>query len=56
MQKAIEINPQNALAYYQLGSLYAVQGETENAIANIKNALKIDPNLKEAQSALLSLQ
>lgn len=43
---ATRIKPKIAPAWYNLASLYSIEGEKKEALANLKKAIKIDPNFK----------
>jgi tetratricopeptide (TPR) repeat protein len=45
--KAAEIKPEFAAAWYNLARTNCAKGEKEQAIANLKTALKLDPGIKE---------
>lgn len=45
---ALALNPQNADIYYNLGSLYQLQGKLAQAVENFEKALFYNKNLKEA--------
>lgn len=44
---ATRIKPKIAPAWYNLASLYSIEGEKKEALANLKKAIKIDPNFKK---------
>ena len=46
--KAIEINPKDALAYYNRGAAYAKQGNLLQAISDYNKAVEINPNFANA--------
>jgi tetratricopeptide (TPR) repeat protein len=46
--RAIEADPQDALARYHRGVAYAKQGDFEKAAVDLEEALKLRPNLDEA--------
>ena len=52
LEKALELDPDFALAHYNLGFVEAVSSGCEEAIPAFQMALRLDPNLKEAQEAL----
>jgi len=54
--ETIETNPQNQWAFYYRGLAYKELGEDDRAVADLEKALSIDPNLKEAASALVKLR
>ena len=45
--KAAEIKPEFAAAWYNLARVHCVTGEKEEAIANLKTAIKLEPGIKE---------
>jgi tetratricopeptide (TPR) repeat protein len=45
--KAAEIKPEFAVAWYNLARANCARGEKEEAIANLKTAIKLDPGIKE---------
>ena len=45
--KAAEISPEFAVAWYNLARANCVQGEKEEAIVNLKTAIKLEPGIKE---------
>jgi tetratricopeptide (TPR) repeat protein len=47
-QKAIELDPENAVAHRNLGTAYGEQGEYEEAVAAYEKAIEIDPDYGEA--------
>ena len=47
--KKIQIPKDEALEYFNKGRLFAVEGKHEQAIEAYKNALRIDPNYKQAR-------
>jgi len=51
-QRAIELNPQYAVAYAGLGGAYVSLQQFDNAIDAYSNALQIDPTLQQAQTGL----
>jgi tetratricopeptide (TPR) repeat protein len=51
-QKALRIKPGFAAAYHALGIAYASMGQWDQAITNLKEALKIDKGYREAKTAL----
>jgi hypothetical protein len=46
VSKAIEQDPQNPLPWYRRATARALKGETANALADLKKAIELDPNLK----------
>jgi len=44
--KAIELNPSNAKAHWNLGCAYAKQGERELTIECLKTSIKISPEIR----------
>jgi Tfp pilus assembly protein PilF len=55
-QKAIEINPDNALAITQKAELHLKKGDRAAALAEVEKALNKDPDLKPAKELLSQLQ
>jgi len=51
-QKAISANPQDADAFYNLGTLYLRRNSPEDARQNLEQALKVRPNYPEAWNNL----
>ena len=45
--KAAEIKPEFAVAWYNLARANYAKGEKEEAIANLKTAVRLDPTVKE---------
>ena len=43
-QKAVEINPNDAEAQYNLGNAFFQKGQLDEAVAQFQKALEIDPN------------
>ncbi|MCK5862774.1 MAG: tetratricopeptide repeat protein [Candidatus Hydrogenedentes bacterium] len=54
-EKAIEINPRNALALNQLGSIYKARGDWRGAAKMYKKALKLPPQDNSSFGNLLTL-
>jgi tetratricopeptide (TPR) repeat protein len=54
-RKAIEINPDYARGYYNIGSVYREQGKIEEAIASFQKALEINPKYGESHYMLAVL-
>ncbi len=52
LQKALEINPHYADAYYNLSNLFARQGNNEEALVQLMKSLRIKPDKKEAHNDL----
>jgi len=50
--KAISIDPEDAVLYYNLGRAYYEDGMTEEAIARLKQALAMQPGFREAKEFL----
>ena len=44
LKRAIELNPSLAMAHAQLGGSYYLRDAPENAIATLKNAIRLSPN------------
>ena len=54
IDKAIDLNPNIALAYARRGSIYYKLGDMQRATMNWNIALKLDPEFKEIQELLLA--
>nr|NIO17979.1 tetratricopeptide repeat protein [bacterium] len=54
-EKIIELRPAVALGYYNLGNLYAQEGDYSQAIRYWQKTLRVDPNFKEAEQRLLQV-
>lgn len=54
--KAKKLDRRNAVASLQLGKLYARKGQAKDAVRELKRALKLDPNSREARDLLLQIQ
>ena len=52
LDRAIEMNPRNADAYFWRGEADAKAGELGKAVGNLKRALELDPDRKDALFAL----
>ena len=50
--KYIELNPNDADAYFNRGLAYELKGDKEKAIADFRKALEIAPSFQEAKAAL----
>jgi TolA-binding protein len=50
------MNPDLAMADYQLGEMAVEQGDKGEAAAHFRNALRIDPFLEQAREALGRLE
>jgi len=46
LNKAIELKPDDAIAYESRGWVYEEKGEIEKAIANYREAIKLNPNFQ----------
>ncbi len=55
MQKAIELDPNNGILYYNLGVIYAEQGELELAKENYTQAIVLIPDYVDAYLNLVSV-
>ncbi len=55
-QKAILIDPNDEVLYYNLARAYYEKKEYENAIKNLEKALKLNPDFKEAKKALIYIK
>jgi superkiller protein 3 len=51
-QRAIDIKPDYAKGYYNLGSVYREKKKVDEAIASFQKALEINPKYAEAHYAL----
>ena len=56
IDKAIEINPNLAIAYARKGTIYFRIGQTKNASINWNIALKLDPEYDEVRDILAALK
>ena len=52
LQRALEIEPDFAEAYYQLGCVYRERGQIEKAIESFKRSIALRPNLAPACNTL----
>ncbi len=48
LNRAIELNPNEFLAYYNRGAEYGNMGETDNGIADSTKAIELKPKFAEA--------
>ena len=55
MEKAIELDPENGILYYNLGVIYAEQGELELAKEKYSQAIKLIPDYVDAYLNLVSV-
>jgi tetratricopeptide (TPR) repeat protein len=55
LDRAIEMNPRNADAYFWRGEADAKAGEMGKAVGNLKRALELEPERKDALFALASI-
>jgi tetratricopeptide (TPR) repeat protein len=53
LEKAISLDPENAVYHYNLGLAYAKQRQLEAARGEFETSLKLDPSLTEAYQRLL---
>jgi superkiller protein 3 len=51
-QKAVDIKPDYAKGYYNIGSVYREKKKIDEAIASFQKALEINPKYAEAHYAL----
>ena len=51
-KKAIEIDPNDEVLYYNMARAYFEKGEMENAMESLKKGIKICPDFTEAKKAL----
>lgn len=56
LQSALHIEPDNAVAHYQLGLAYAQERDLARAESEWREAVRIRPELTDAQRALATLQ
>ena len=56
IDKAIELNPNLAIAYARKGTIYFRIGQTQNASINWNIALKLDPEYDEVRDILEALK
>jgi tetratricopeptide (TPR) repeat protein len=49
-QKIVEIEPKDALGWYDLACCYALQGDSEPALTNLKKAIELEPDLFKSQA------
>jgi len=54
-KKALQKNPEMALAHYKLGEVYRKKGEAKLAYAELSRAVQQDPKLKDARKELAFL-
>jgi len=54
-RREIELNPQNANGYVGLGTVFYAQGNLEEAIANFRISLQLNPNRIPAQNRLRTI-
>ena len=54
-EKAIELKPDYAEAYYDLGNAYRAGGNLDRSIADYDKAIQLKPDYAEAQTNLNSL-
>ena len=52
ISKGIELRPEYANAHYNLGIIYAEEGQFDKAKEKCQNVLQIDPDDQEAQNAI----
>jgi Tfp pilus assembly protein PilF len=55
LQKTLELNPKQALAYNALGLAYSMKGELEKSAEHLKKALSLNPRLTETHNNLGSV-
>ena len=55
MEKAIELDPDNGILYYNLGVIYAEQGEFELAKEKYNQAIELIPDYVDAYLNLVSV-
>jgi superkiller protein 3 len=54
-QKTIEIKPDYARGYYNIGSIYREEKKIDEAIASFQRAVEINPKYAEAHYALAAM-
>jgi len=47
LEKAIELKPDDAGAWFNRACLYALKGERENALSDLRRAIELDSSFKE---------
>jgi Flp pilus assembly protein TadD len=55
LRRTLEINPQNGEAYRNLGVALSLQGKLDEAIEEVREALRIRPDSVEVQKTLTVL-
>jgi tetratricopeptide (TPR) repeat protein len=55
-RKAISIDPNDEILYYNLGRAYFEQGDREKAVVQLKSALTKKPDFSDAQEFLSKIQ
>ena len=56
LQSALKNDPENAIAHYQLGTAYAQQHDMRRAEAEWREAVRIKPDMTEAQRLIATLE
>jgi len=54
-KKALQVNPEMAIAHYKLGEVYRKKGDARLAFAELSRAVQQDPQLKDARKELAFL-
>ena len=54
-ERIINRDPGNVLGYYNLGLLYAFEKDYDNAIRCFKKALRLKPDFRECEEALVGI-
>jgi len=56
LEKAININPRFASAFYQLGLVFIKKGELAKAIEHLEKFLELEPEAKEAAQVKIIIE
>lgn len=56
LNQSMGIDPNNTMIYYLRGNIHAQKGKTEEAIADLKKALELDPNNEYAKHDLAAIE
>jgi predicted Zn-dependent protease len=52
LQKTLQLQPENRLAHFDLGCIYANQGKNQEAVAAFQHAIRLDPTQPDAHYRL----
>jgi Tfp pilus assembly protein PilF len=55
LQKALQLQSENRLAYFDLGCIYADQNKNQEAVAALLHAVQLDPTQPDAHYRLARL-